>query len=379
MIKIQTAARFGLLALVVALAGCGAVSNAPTPSPLPVIQAKVATHVLWRASVGGATDYRFLPARLNDDTLAVAGARNSLALIKLADGSKVWEITLDHPISGGVGAGSGLIAVGTLKGELLTFGADGKPRWHVSLPSEIIAPPTIAEDTVMVRTGDGRITGLAVDDGKRVWQFQRQLPALTLRNFAPLSVTEGTAVAGLAGGRLAALGVIDGRVLWDSPVSLPHGATELERISDIVAAPAIEGQTVCAATYQGRVGCFNVLNGSLLWSREASSFSGVALDNERVYMVAADGGVQAYDRSGGRSLWRQDKLVARAVSSPVVVDGYVAVGDYQGYVHVLQPDDGMLVGQIATDGSRIAAAPQVMDDKLIVQTQAGSIYALKVK
>lgn len=327
----------------------------------------------------GGTQYRFLPARLGDDKLVVAGAKNTLALLRLSTGARDWQVQLDSDIAGGVGAGDGLIAVGTLKGELLTFATDGKPRWKIQLSSEIIAPPAIAQNTVMVRTGDGRITGLSSSDGTKVWQFQRQLPALTLRNFAPLTVVEGTALAGLAGGRLVALGVADGRVLWDSPVSLPRGATELERVSDVVAAPAVNGNVTCAAAYQGRVSCFNVLNGSLIWSREASSFSGVAMDEARVYLVAADGAIQAFERTSGRSLWRQDKLAARGVGTPAVINGQVAVADYQGYVHLLNPEDGSFVSQLATDGSRIAAAPQVLDGKLLVQTQSGNVYALKVK
>ncbi|WP_051709769.1 outer membrane protein assembly factor BamB [Andreprevotia chitinilytica] len=375
----KSARILGLAALAAALlAGCGAVSNAPTPSPLPAVQNKVGATVAWRTNIGAQTDFRFLPAQLGSDKLVVAGAANTLALLNVDTGAKLWQVQLEKPVAGGVGANGDLIAVGTLKGELFAFGDDGKSRWKVQLSSEIIAPPTIAQNIVMVRTGDGRISGLSAKDGSRVWQFQRQLPALTLRNFAPMAVVEGSALAGLAGGRLVALGIVDGRVLWDSPVALPRGATELERVADVVSAPVVTGNQVCAAAYQGRVSCFSVLNGTLAWSREASSFSGVAVDSDHLYLVDAEGAVQAFERISGRSLWRQDKLVARSVGSPAIVNGKVAVADYEGYVHFLNPEDGSLVGQLATDGSRIAAAPQAINDKLIVQTQSGNVFALKV-
>ncbi|AOY02181.1 outer membrane protein assembly factor BamB [Jeongeupia sp. USM3] len=364
--------------LVSLLAACGSVSNAPTPSPLPVVDNQAGLTTVWRASAGGKTDFRFLPA-LAGDRLVVAGQPDRLSALNLQNGASQWQVKLDKPVAGGVGAGEGLIAVGTLKGEVATYSYDGKPMWHAQVSSEIVSPPAIADGIVLVRTVDGKISGLSAVDGALKWQFQRQLPALILRNYAPMTLRGGIALAGLAGGRLVALGAQDGRVLWDSPVAMPKGATELERIADVVSAPEVNGNMVCAAAYQGRVSCFNVLNGTPVWSREVSSYAGVAGNNRMIAVTDADGNVLGYDRNSGRSLWKQDKLAARLVGSPAMLGNYVAVADYQGYVHLLKPDDGSLVGQLATGGDRIAAEPVVFDNKLIVQSQNGDVFALAVK
>ncbi|WP_200918043.1 outer membrane protein assembly factor BamB [Jeongeupia sp. HS-3] len=366
------------LPLLALLAACGSISNAPTPSPLPVVNNEAGLTQLWRASAGGKTTFRFLPA-LAGDKVVVAGEPDRLTALSLASGATQWQVKLDKPLAGGVGAAEGLIAVGTLKGEVYTYSYDGKAQWHAQVSSEIISPPAIADGIVLVRTVDGKISGLSAADGALKWQFQRQLPALILRNYAPLTLRGGIAVAGLAGGRLVALGAQDGRVLWDTPVAQPKGATELERIADVVSAPEINGNMVCAAAYQGRVSCFNVLNGTPVWSREVSSYAGVAGNNRVLAVSDADGNVLAYDRSTGRSLWKQDKLVARQVGSPAILGDYVAVADYQGYVHLLKPEDGSLVGQLPTTGDRIAAEPVVFDNKLIVQSQNGDVFALGVK
>ncbi|MBB5190361.1 outer membrane protein assembly factor BamB [Silvimonas terrae] len=368
-----------LSAVALALAGCAAPSNAPTPSPLPVVKNTANVAVQWRASAGSESEFlRFLPANLGD-LMVVAGAPDRLTAYKLDRGTVQWQVRLEKPVAGGVGAGNGVVAVGTLKGMVYVFDANGKPLWNSQATSEIVAPPAIANDVVLVRTGDGKISALSIADGSVKWQFSRQLPTLTLRNYAPLTVADGVVYAGLPAGHLAALSAEDGRVLWDNVVAQPKGATEVERVADVVSAPLISGGSVCAAAYQGRVGCFDRRSGSTVWSREASSYSGVAVDGNKVFLTDDQGHVRAFEHETGRSVWDQDKLAARIVSAPSILGGYVAVADYQGYVHLLNEDDGSFVAQIATDGSRIAAAPQTFSDHLILQSQKGDVYSVGIK
>ncbi|GAA5785218.1 outer membrane protein assembly factor BamB [Chitiniphilus shinanonensis] len=370
--------RLTLSVLAMALAACGATSNQPEPSPLPQVADQVGAQVAWRSGAGGKTDLRFLPAQAGD-RLIVAGAPSSLQALDLNSGSVRWKVDLPHPVAGGVGAGEGTIAVGTLKGDLMAYNYDGQPLWQARASTEIIAPPLVAEGVVAVRTADGRITGFSAADGSRKWQYQRQMPALILRNFAPMVSDHGLLFAGMAGGRLLALKLADGVVVWDSPVAQPRGATELERVADVVAPPVLSGNLVCAVAYQGRVGCLNQNNGTPVWSREASSYSGLTVDDDQLYLVDDLGNVSALDRSSGRSMWRQDKLAARRTSAPVRIGDTVAVGDLAGYIHFLSREDGHFVGQVSTDGSRIAAVPQVIGNRVIVQTQAGNVVALSIK
>ncbi|GGP27551.1 outer membrane protein assembly factor BamB [Silvimonas amylolytica] len=368
-----------LSAIAAVLAACAAPSNAPTPSPLPKVKNTVNAAVEWRASAGSNAEFlRFLPANLGD-LVIVAGAPDKLTAYKLTGGGMQWRVRLEKPVAGGVGAGNGIVVVGTLKGVVYAFDANGKPLWNSQASSEIVAPPAVADDVVLIRTGDGKISALSSSDGSVKWQYSRQLPSLTLRNYAPFTVSNGVVFAGLPAGHLAALSTEDGRVLWDTVVSQPKGATEVERVADIVSAPLLTGGSVCAASYQGRVACFDPRNGSTIWSREASSYSGVAFDGNKVFLTDDQGHVRAYERETGRSVWDQDKLVARIVSAPAVVGGYVAVGDLEGYVHLLNEDDGSFVAQLATDGSRIAAAPQTFSDHLILQSQKGDVFSVGIK
>lgn len=364
-----------LASIVTLLAGCGSTSNAPKPSPLPQVQNKLQMQEVWRKSLGGVPGARLQPA-LRGDAIAAMSGEKRLVLLDAGSGKERWQVNLPSPAAGGVGLGDDLVVLGTLEGEVLAYDRDAKLRWKARSSSAVAAPPVVTESLVLVRGSDGRLTAYASADGAVRWVYSRQMPALLLRNFATPVVAGDVVYYGQAGGRLAALTLKEGRVLWESQVAQPRGVSELERIADVVSAPVVDGGQVCAVAYQGRLACFNAQNGSLLWSREVSSWSGLSVDAKVVYVTDDKSNVTAYERSSGRNLWRQDKLGARSVSGASVMGRTLAVGDYQGYVHFIDTEDGSFVARYPTDGGAIVVAPQKAGERWLVQTQKGGLYLL---
>ncbi|SFN23041.1 outer membrane protein assembly factor BamB [Formivibrio citricus] len=373
----KTSSLFAGALLAALLAGCGPKSNVPVPSPLPVVQNKFTLTEAWRQSLGSAASARLQPA-LFGELVAVQNGEKKVSLLNLATGAERWSATLPNPAAGGVGLGEKLLVAGTVKGEVLAFDLQGKQVWQARTSSEIMAPPVIAGGLVLVRSGDGRLTAFAAADGALKWTYSRQQPALVLRNFAAPVVVGDLVYYGQAGGKLVVLSLREGRVLWEAAVAQPRGASEVERVADVVAAPVVDGSMVCAVAYQGRLSCFNTQSGSLVWSREVSSWNGLFMDNKAVYVTDDKGYVVAYERSSGRNLWRQEKLYGRGVSGPAVIGRNLMVGDQAGYLHVLNTEDGSFVARHATRGA-VVAAPQVVNGQWLVQTQKGVISLLGTK
>lgn len=365
------------LSMVGMLAACAGTDNSPQPTPLADLKNTITVDSVWHGNFSGGGLYRFAPDA-TANAIYMAGI-DGIAGFDLADGRKVTEIRSSKPIAGGIGAADGLVVAGTLKGEVFAWGTDGALKWQTTVSSEMVSPPVIAEGVAVLRTVDGRVWGLNAKDGKVRWQFQRSQPSLILRNYAPVTVADGAVYVGLASGRLASLSLADGRVLWESLVAQPKGSTELERISDITSAPVVDRGTVCAVAFQGKVACFAVNNGSQLWSRDISSYVGLAMDADKVYVADEVGNVQAFERSGGRSAWKQTALFGRRVSGPAVIAGKLAIGDFEGYVHFLSTENGSMLARQSTDKSRVLVAPRVVSGKLIVQTEGGGLYALAAK
>ena len=186
-------------------------------------------------------------------------------------------------------------------------------------------------------------------------------------------------MAGAAGGKLAAIKIVDGSVLWEVSVSQPRGSTELERISDITSLPAADDRQVCAIAFQGRLACFDAIQGNTMWSREMSSDKGLALFGGYLYVTDADGSVYALDRSSGATLWKNDQHAYRQMTAPYPVEDHLLIGDLEGYLHVLDTRDGSLLARRKTDGSAILAVPVLMGDGAMVQTSDGELLAISVQ
>jgi outer membrane protein assembly factor BamB len=160
---------------------------------------------------------------------------------------------------------------------------------------------------------------------------------------------------------------------------MARGATELERVTDIAGTPTLFDTDVCAVAYQGRVACYDVANGAPRWTRDLSSTVGVAVDQRFVFAADDKGALSAFQRDGGASAWKNDKLAFRGLSTPVSYGRTVAVGDYQGYIHFLSREDGSFLARAATDGSAISGTPLVAGSNLIFQTQNGTVTAIAVE
>ncbi len=375
-----------VLSFVAALAGCSTMakmnpvnwfSSAPKvkPAELEAISPSATLAALWQANVGGAGGYVLTPAVVGSSVYAAA---QDGTLARFDNGGQVWRVSAGQPISGGVGADGHLVVVATAKGEVLAFDNSGKALWTARVTSEVLAAPQIAEGLVLVRSGDNRIFGLDVADGKRKWVYQRSTPALSLRSNVGVTLAGKAALAGFPGGKLVAIALNNGAAIWEATVAMPKGATELERVADVTSAPVVAGREVCAAAYQGRVACFDLASGNHLWSRDMSSAAGIDVDARNVYVTDERGAVHALDRTNGATVWKQDKLFMRQVSRPIALSGHVAVGDYQGVVHLLRRDNGAFAARTSTDSSGIAAEPQRIERGFLMQTRNGGLYAQTV-
>jgi outer membrane protein assembly factor BamB len=375
-----------LIALLGLLAGCKTISDGydrvvgrssvQRPVELPAIRPTASLRILWQGSVGSSDKNIYFPA-LAGRTVYAAGGSGGVTGFDAASGQAVARVDAGQRVAGGVGAGIGMVLLGTPRGEVLAFDRDGKSLWKAQLSSEVLAPPLVQDGIVVARSADGRVYGLDAASGARKWVYQRATPALSVRSHAGLVIERGIAFIGFPGGRLVALSIANGNAAWEAVVALPRGATELERVADITSLPVIDGPRICAVAFQGRVGCFDITRGTLAWARDVSSIAGLAIDARYLYVSDDRGAVVALDKINGSSIWRQDKLAGRGLSAPLAVGRHVAVGDIEGYVHLLSREDGAFAARIATDGSAISAPPLALDaTTFLVQTRNGGVYAI---
>jgi len=347
------------------------------PGPLPTLNAKVTPQLNWQVNVGKAAPG--LAPAITPNSVYAAASDGTLVRVDPATGRQLWRISVGQKLSAGPGADESHVVVGTDKGDVLAFDSDGKPAWTAQVSSELIAPPRVADGIVVVFSGDGRIYGLSAADGKTKWVHQRNNPALTIRNTAGGVTSRGGVFTGTAGGHLLALDVNTGSIGWDATVASPKGATELERIADVTSLPLVDAQQVCAVAYQGRVACFDILRGNLLWSRDLSSLNGLTGDEKYLYITDDKGAVHALDKTSGASIWKQEALAERRIGGPQLVGDFVGVVDAEGYLHLLSRTDGAYVGRLATDGRPATAQPSIIGGGGLWLSDAGTLYSVTAR
>jgi outer membrane protein assembly factor BamB len=345
------------------------------PQTLPVKK-------LWSDGVGGGKKQIKLrlglgPA-LDNGLVFAANHKGEILAVALDSGRDVWVKKLKLPISAGPAAGFGMVVAGTSKGEVIAMdGATGKELWRVKVNSEILSAPAISEHVVVLRSVDGRLHGLDSHSGKALWSVEQQVPRLSLRGTAIPIVAKDFAISGFDNGKVMAVSLNTGDTIWDTALASPRGRTELDRLVDIDSAVRVVGENVFAAGFQGRTAMLALDSGQLWWSHDMSSYRGLAVDADNLYVTQSDGTVIAMRQRDGAELWRNDKLKRRGLSTPVVTSSAVAVADFQGYVHWLDKNTGELVAREHISKQRVSNPPVGADDTVVVLTDGGTLTAYR--
>jgi outer membrane protein assembly factor BamB len=315
-----------------------------------------------------------------DGARIFAGAYDGkVAAFEAETGREVWEQDTELPLAAGPGFGGNLLVFGTSDGDLVALDATtGEQRWHVPVGSEVLAPPAVGANVVVFRTVDGRLRGASTTNGETLWTVEQSLPVLTLRGNTAPRISGSVAVSGFDNGRIGAYTLASGEALWEQVVANPTGRNDLQRLADISVGVQVVGNDVYAAGYQGRVVGIDLNTGLVLWQQEISSYAGLGADGNNVYVADDFGAVVAYNRRGGAPVWRQEALRLRDVTAPTRFRDAVVVGDFEGYLHWLDPADGHFVARTRAAGDRITSAPLVVGLSLFAQADDGTVAAFAV-
>jgi len=373
----------GLAALLIA-AGCSKDKDVEPPATLVKFPAKLPVKKLWGEGVGGGKKQLVLRLGLgpavDNGVVFAASHKGEVLATSLDSGRHIWVKKLKLPISAGPGAGSGLVVVGSSKGTVVALdGATGRELWRTRLNSELLSAPAIGEKVVVIRSVDGRLHGLDAHGGKELWSVEQQVPRLSLRGTATPIIAKEVAISGFDNGKVMAVSLNTGDTVWDSALASPHGRTELDRLVDIDSAVRVVGDNVFAAGFQGRTAMLALDSGQIWWGHDMSSYRGLAVDADNLYVTQSDGIVLALRQRDGSELWRNQKLKLRRLSTPVLTSTAVAVADFQGYLHWLDKTTGELVARERVAKERITNSPVAAGDTVVVLTDGGKLAAFRAR
>jgi len=386
-----TVSRFIVLALVLLLVGCGSMDplklledepNIDPPAELVDLKSSINVRELWSTSVGSgsSTDRVKLVPYVHGGRVYVANREGVVKALDSSSGRVIWSVEKEGlEVSGGPGAGEDLVLVGTSNGEVIALAQqDGSEKWRARVSSEVLSVPKAGMGMVVVHTVDGKLFAMNATDGKVAWVYDRSIPVLTLHGNSSPVISGSAVICGFASGKLIAFDIESGQQLWESTIAVPTGRSELERMVDIDGDPVLQNGMIYVATYQGQLAAVSEDSGDVVWRRKLSSYAGLGADFKNLYVSDAEDMVWAIDPKNSSSLWKQSKLHGRKLSAPAVLEKYVVVGDFEGYLHWMSPEDGSLVARIRVGDDSITTPPVVDGNVAYVLGDGGELAAITI-
>lgn len=368
------------------LAGCASETDTIIMAPVPQVQSQFTPQMEWDASIDDGVGHYFskLTPVYEYGKVFIANRDGLIKALDPENGQTVWESNLEGDIparlSGGLLAIYDQIFVGSENGEVIALDAEsGEVTWRAQVGGEVLSSPAADDNLVIVNTSRGVLVALDQMTGEEKWSISTEVPNLSLRGDSSPTATAGGVFWGTANGRLAAAVLQQGQIVWQQPIGMPQGATEIDRLVDVDASPLIIDAMLFTVGVHGQLTAIDLRSGQPVWKRKYSSALDLATDGQTLYLVTDHDHLVAVDARSGTELWKNTQLENRLLTSPVLINGDIVLGDSEGYLHWINRSTGEFVAQQWVNDSGFAVGPIAIDDGYLIVTRDGSIKKLTIE
>ena len=333
----------------------------------------------WSVSNGNDGLYGRLIPVVYDGKVFFINSLGYISSVDLDTGKLVWSKDTQDVVSSGLDVNFKTISYGTLDGNLVAIDYEnGNEIWRSPTSSESLSPPVNSGSHIIVQTIDGRVAGYELKTGKRDWFHQTVLPSLTLRGTSRPFIDQGFIFTGFASGKIAMIYPDSGAIRLELPVTLNEGKSELERIVDIDGRSIIVNNLLVAASYQGNLTAINLRDGRPAWQEEISSVKDLTSNGNRIIAVDSKGLVKAFGTATGARIWEQEDLKLRKLTAPASISNLVAIGDFEGYIHLLNAQSGNFEGREKVSRNAITEIVS-QGSYLLVADESGRVQKFTIK
>ena len=301
--------------------------------------------VLWRNSYNGENEIgNFLPS-FNAQNIFFSDASGNVLSIDAKTGNDNWSVKLNF-LASGTSAGFGIVVVADVDGNVIALDQiDGNVLWSSNVKGEVLSSVAIDAKIVVVKTGSGELLGLNKDSGEVIWSYRSTLPVLTIRGNSSPVIVDNLVYASFDNGRLGVFELNSGFQIWDGAISYVSGASELENLIDSDSNPVIEGGLIYTTNYQGNLNIFDPSQKRSVWSNNASSFFSPIISRGMLMVVEEISSIKSFALKTLEESWINSDYLNRDLSNGVSYKDNIVVGDFEGYVHVINILNGRTVGR----------------------------------
>ena len=299
----------------------------------------------WKNSYSGNNEIgNFIPA-FSSGNIYFSDTEGNISSINAIDGSKNWEVKLDS-LASGTAAGFGIVIVADTKGNVIALDiSDGSQLWSTNVKSEILSSAAIDAKGVIVKTGAGELLSIDNNNGEILWSYRSKLPTLTIRGSSSPIIFDNKVYVSFDNGRLGVFDINSGFPLWDGAISYVSGSSELENLIDADSNPVIAGNLVYTTNYQGNLNIFDIAQKRSIWSYDISSFFSPVITRGMIIVVESDSAIKSFTSKNLEESWIIEDYINRQVSNAASFKGNLIIGDFEGYIHIIDPLNGKTIGR----------------------------------
>ena len=300
---------------------------------------------IWNLSFDGENEIGNFEPGFSSQNLFFADSEGTLSSISLKSGEKEWSTELNF-LASGTAAGFGILVVADVDGNVIALDQkDGSQLWSTNVKGEILSKSVIDTQIVVVKSGSGELIGLNRVTGEIEWSYRSKLPPLTVRGSSSPVLSDDKIFVSFDNGRLGVFDINSGFPLWDGAISYASGTSELDNLIDGDSSPVIEGGLVYTTNYQGNLNIFDIAQKRSVWTSETSSFYSPVIMRGLLIVAEANSTIKSFSLSSLEESWLNEDYLNRGLSNPVSYKGSLIVGDFEGYIHIIDPLNGKTIGR----------------------------------
>lgn len=362
----------GLMA--VGLAACSSKVKPTDPAKLLEISQQTQLDVQWTADIGPTQTLGFTPTLVGDKVFT-ANEKGRITELDFQTGRVLSSFETKEKLVAGVAVAGDLAFVGSAGGDLVAYNMSTKAEvWRTNLTSVLSEAPLMLQSVLVVKTKDGRLTGFNPQTGDIGWSFVGAQSGLQVRGTGSLTpMDERHFLVGQDSGVLQLVDAGAGAPVFEAPISFPRGATDFDRVTEVLSRPVMDGPQICAAAFQGYVTCYDMRNWQIMWSKPLSSSKGIEVYGDLVVVSEDNGLVSAFNRVDGQGVWQNDSLKNRKVSAPILLKNGLVVVDFEGYAHIMDPLTGAFIGRTKLSIGALTAQPLRLNGMTLLQGASGKL------
>jgi outer membrane protein assembly factor BamB len=331
----------------------------------------------WKNSFKGENEIgNFLPD-FSAQNLFFSDASGNVSSINASTGDRNWSIELNF-LASGTSAGFGLVVVSDIDGNVIAVDQnDGSKLWSTNVKGEVLSKVAIDAKVVVVKTGSGELLGLDKENGEILWSYRSKLPLLTVRGSSSPVIVDDLVYVSFDNGRLGVFELNSGFQVWDGAISYVKGVSELENLIDSDSSPVVDGGLIYTTNYQGNLNIFDTAQKRSVWSYETSSFYSPIVSRGMLTIVEANSGLRSFALKTLQESWTNDDYINRDLSNAVSYKGSLVVGDFEGYVHVIDTLNGKTIGRKKISRKPIKSILS-RSDSLYIIDEAFNLHSINI-